>query len=198
MSSYTSNYTFNDLTRLGDDYCTIDQGSIQNINTCNYLLQNYFTKDCSMKDTKALATSQPCINYKGSYGLGAGGCNVDDSSKLLIGGLNTHPRCRIDLFQRPFATVPYLGRGSVDSTIESQMIQGDSITNRRSVTHLTEKSFLKYNQTPLIPEVKNSIQNPQYLVEGVASKGWIRGGVPSRELTKDQNYYKQHTDFQYV
>jgi hypothetical protein len=196
--SYSSDYIFNDLTRVGDDNCTIDQNSIQNVNTCNYLLQNYYTKDCSMKDTKALATSQPCINYKGSYGMGAGGCNVDDNSKLLLGGLNTHPRCRIDLFQRPFVTVPYLGRGSVDPIVESQIMQGDSITNRRSITHVTEKSFLKYHNTPLIPEVKDSIQNPQYLVEGVASKGWVRGGVPSRELTKDQNYYKQRTDFQYV
>jgi len=196
--SYSSDYSFNDLTRLGDDHCTIDQNSIQNVNTCNYLLQNYYTKDCSMKDAKALATSQPCINYKGSLGIGPNGCNVDDSSKLLIGGLNTHPRCRIDLFQRPFATVPYLGRGSVDPVVESQMLQGDSITNRRSVTHLTEKSFLKHHTTPLIPEVKETIQNPNNLVEGVAQDGWIRGGVPSRELTKDQNYFKTHTDYQYV
>ncbi len=196
--SYKTDYTFNDLTRVGDDYCTIDQNQIQNVNTCNYLLQNYYTKDCSMKDAKALATSQPCINYKGSYGMGANGCNVEENSKLLIGGLNTHPKCRIDLFQRPFATIPYLGRGSVDPVVESQILQGDSITNRRSVTHLTEKSFLKHHNTPLIPEVKESIQNPNNLVEGVASKGWIRGGVPSRELTKDQNYFKTHTDYQYV
>ena len=116
----------------------------------------------------------------------------------FIGGLNTHPKCRIDLFQRPFATVPYLGRGSVDPVVESQIMQGDSITNRRSVTHVTEKSFLKHHNTPLIPEVQQSIQNPNYLVEGVASKGWVRGGIPSRELTKDQNYFKTHTDFQYV
>jgi hypothetical protein len=32
------------------------------------------------------------------------------------------------------------------------------------------------------------MNNPYYCVEGVASEGWIRGGVPSRELTRDQDF----------
>ena len=152
----------------------------------------------AMENTKELATAQPGINYTGGYGLGAGGCNVQDSSRLLLGGIQTHPRCRIDLYQRPFSTVPFLGRGSVDPLLESQIQQGEAITNRRTVTKLTEKSHLKYRTTPLIPEVQENIQNPVYLVEGVADEGWIRGGVPSRELTKDTNFYTTHTAGQYV
>jgi hypothetical protein len=121
------------------------------------------------------------------------GSNIDDSSKLLIGGIQTHPRSRIDLFGRPFATVPYLGRGSVDPLLEAQIQQGEAVTNKRSVTRLTEKSHLKYHTTPLIPEVKQNIQNPNQMIESVASEGWIRGGVPSRELTRDRDYYTTHT-----
>ena len=146
-----------------------------------------------MKNAKALATSQPCINYSGGFGLGAGGCNVDESSKLLIGGIQTNPKARIDLFGRPFATVPYLGRGSVDPILEAQIQQGEAITSKRSVTRLTEKSYLKYHTTPLIPEVKQTIQNPSLMIEGMASEGWIRGGVPSRELTRDRDFYTTHT-----
>lgn len=196
--AYVSNYTFDNMSRIGSDQCCIDQRSIQDSQSCTYLLQNYFSQDCSMKNAKSLATSQPGIIYSGGFGLGAGGCNVEDSSRLLIGGIQTHPRCRIDLFQRPFATVPYLGRGAVDPILESQIQQGENITNKRSVTNLTEKSYLKYHTTPLIPEVKETIQNPSYLVEGVASEGWIRGGVPSRELTRDKDFYTTHTSNQYV
>jgi hypothetical protein len=121
--------------------------------------------------------------------VGGSGCQVDNSSKLLLGGLVTHPRCKIDLFQRPFATVPYLGRGSVDPILEAQIQQGESITNKRSVTNLPEKSYLKYSQTPLLPDVKDKIENPAYCVESVASDGWVRGGVPSRELTRVRQYY---------
>jgi hypothetical protein len=187
--AFVSDFTFNNLSRLGDDSCCIDQNSIQNVSSCNYLLQNFWAQDCSMNSAKKLATTQPCINYSGGYSLGAGGCNVDDSSKLLIGSVQTHPRSRIDLFGRPFATVPYLGRGNVDPILEAQIQQGEAVTNKRSVTRVTEKSYLKYHTTPLIPEVKQNIQNPSLMIESVASDGWIRGGLPSRELTRDRDFY---------
>jgi hypothetical protein len=194
--AYVSDFTFNNMARMGNDLCCLDQNSIQNSSSCSYLLQNFFAQDCSMKNAKALATTQPGINYSGSFGLGVGGCNVDESSKLLIGGIQTHPKTRIDLFGRPFATVPFLGRGSVDPILESQIQQGEAITNKRSVTRLTEKSHLKFHTTPLIPEVKKNIQNPSLMIEGMASQGWIRGGVPSRELTRDRDFYTTHTSGQ--
>jgi hypothetical protein len=117
------------------------------------------------------------------------GSNIDDSSKLLIGTIQTAPKARIDLFQRPFATVPFLGRGAVDPILESQIQQGEAVTNKRTVTHMTEKSHLKYRTTPLIPTVKENIQNPNNIIEASASEGWIRGGVPSRELTRDRDMY---------
>ncbi len=38
----------------------------------------------------------------------------------------------------------------------------------------------------MIPSVADTISNPANLVEGVASRGWIRGGLPSRELVRDE------------
>jgi hypothetical protein len=142
-----------------------------------------------MSKAKQLAVTQPGINYSGSMGSDMCGSNIDDSSKLLIGTIQTNPKARIDLFQRPFATVPFLGRGSVDPILEAQIQQGEAITNKRTVTHLTEKSYIRYHTTPLIPEVKQNIQNPNNLIESSASEGWIRGGVPSRELTRDRDMY---------
>lgn len=191
--AYVSDYTFNNMSRIGNDGCGIDQNSIQNSAACSYLLQNYFTQDSSMKNAKALATSQPGINYSGAD---MSGLNIDTSSKLSIGGIQCHPKSKIDLFGRPFATVPFLGRGSVDPLLESQIQQGEGITNKRSVTRLMEKSYLKYHTTPLIPEVKQNIQNPNLMIEGVAAEGWIRGGLPSRELTRDRDFYTTHTNTQ--
>jgi hypothetical protein len=126
--------------------------------------------------------------YNGGYNVGAGGCNINESSNLQIGTIQTHPRCRIDLFQRPFATVPYLGRGSVNPIVEAQIQQGELQINKRSINNLSEKSYIKYHQTPLLPSVKDRVTNPVNSVEGVASEGWVRGGVPSRELTRDKNF----------
>jgi hypothetical protein len=196
--AFVYNYTFDNLSRIGNDACTQDQNTIQNIEASNYLLQNYFKNDCNMKQPIALATMQPGIMFNGGSGSGAGGCNIDSSSDLLIGSVQTHPKSRISLFQRPFSTVPYLGRGSVDPILESQIMQGELLTNKRSVNKLSEKSDIKYQITPLIPSVKDRVTNPVYSVEGVASEGWVRGGIPSRDLTRDRDFYKAHTNDQYV
>lgn len=197
MATY-SGYTFNNLSRLGLDSCCIDQNTIQDVAACNYMTQNYFASDCSMRNTVDLATSQIGVNYKGTQNVAIGGCNINDSSDLQIGTVNCHPKCRIDLFHRPFATVPFLGRGSVNPVMESQIQQGEQIVNKRSVNTLSEKSYIKYHQTPLLPAVQERINNPAHQIENVASDGWVRGGVPSRELTRDTDYFNKHTKYQYA
>jgi len=189
-------YTFDSPSRIGLDECNKSQTDIQNVASCNYSTQNYFASDCTMKNAKALATTQPGIMYNGGYNSGAGGCNINESSMLQIGTIQTHPRCRIDLFQRPFATVPYLGRGSVNPVMEAQIQQGEQIVNKRSVNNLSEKSYIKYHQTPLLPAVQEKIKNST--IESDASQGWIRGGVPSRELTRDADYFNKHSTYQYA
>ena len=72
MATY-SGYTFNNLSRLGLDSCCVDQNTIQDVASCNYMTQNYFASDCSMKKPIDLATTQPGIMYKGGYTVGAGG-----------------------------------------------------------------------------------------------------------------------------
>jgi hypothetical protein len=193
-----SSYTFDNMSRIGLDSCCKSQEDLQNVASCNYTLQNYFASDCSMKKPIDLATTQPGIMYNGGYNVGAGGCNINESSQLQIGTIQTHPRCRIDLFQRPFATVPFLGRGSVNPIVEAQIQQGETNINKRSVNNLSEKSYIKYHQTPLLPAVKERINNPANQIESVASNGWVRGGVPSRELTRDSDYATKHTSHQYA
>ena len=194
---FVTNYNFDNLSRIGNDPCFQDQNSIQNVRYANYTLENYFASDCKMKIPISVATSQPGIMYNGTSPVGSGGCVVDDSSKLLFGDGITHVKGQIDLFQRPFATVPYLGRGSVDPVLESQMLQGEIGTNRRTVTRLPEKSYIKYTSVPLQSEIHNRVTNPAYCVESSASEGWVRGGIPSRELTRDREFLNKQYNSSY-
>jgi len=180
-----SNYVFDNMSRIGLDECCKSQSDLQNVEFANYMLQNYFINDCSMKTTRELATSQPGVFYNGGFNSSACGSNINESSDLQIGTIQTHPKCRIDLFHRPFATVPFLGRGAVNPIMESQIQQGESIINKRSVNNLSEKSYIKYHHTPLLSSVKDKINNAS---TGI-SKDWVRGGVPSRELTRDAEYF---------
>ena len=45
---------------------------------------------------------------------GIGGCQIDTNSNLMIDKL-IRPACKISLLERPFRTVPYLGRGNRQS-----------------------------------------------------------------------------------
>ena len=179
---------FDNVTRIGNDNCEFSQRAIQNVKAGNYMLSNYRSTECGMTKPIELATSQPNIFIGGGHHTCAGGANIDANSELLIGNFPPKPKCRISLFQRPFATVPFLGRGESNPMMESQMQQGDMITNKKSITNVTERSYAPYKQYPLLPEISATISNASNLVEEVADNGWIRGGLPSREYARDKDY----------
>lgn len=189
-------YTFNNTTRIGDDNCDINERNIQNSHMATYMLSN-FKPECPMTSAIEFATSQPNVNFSGSQQVGINGCNIDENSELKFVNLSKH-KCRISLYQRPFVTVPYLGRGKSNTVLESQIQQGDLANNKKSTNLLSELSYMPYSNTPMIPSLQATITNPANLVEGVAAEGWIRGGLPSRELVRDQDYAKTHTPNQYV
>jgi hypothetical protein len=76
--------------------------------------------------------------------------------------------------------------------LESQMQQGDFANNKKSINPTSEICYSQYAQTPLLPTVKATISNPANLIESSAAEGWIRGGLPSRELARDKDYNEGH------
>ena len=58
--------------------------------------------------------------------------------------------------------------------------------DKKSDIASSEISHISYRHTPMNPYIEEENTNPANFVEGVASDGWIRGGVPSRELTRDK------------
>jgi len=195
IMAHVSDYTFLNMSRIGNDLCDQSQRNIQNVGFANYMLTNY-RPACPMSNAVEFATSQPFVNFTGSQQVGIGGCNIDHNSQLHITEL-TRPSCRISLYQRPFATVPFLGRGSSNPIMESQIQQGELANNRKTINPSSEVSHLGYRHTPMIPSLKATVTNPVNLVEGVAAEGWIRGGLPSRGLTRDKDYATTHTNKQY-
>jgi len=185
----TYNYTFDSLSRIGDDVCGISERDMQNQNFGSYLTQNYWESECNMKKPVHFATTQPNVYYNGGPGVVAP-CYVDDHTDLTIGATQNRPKCRITLVERPFLTIPYLGRGPGKPVLESKLQQGATFTDKKSCKNVTEKSF-RTTDVDLVPSLKATIQNPSNLVEDVAAPGWIRGGLPSREITRDQDYFSR-------
>jgi hypothetical protein len=118
---------------------------------------------------------------KGGYGNSPGGCGIDKQSELLWGDPATvkykGPK---QLFQRPWATTPFMGGGDPDAVPdESKLIFGHSTANRKSIQTVTDKQFPVFE--PLIPERESDIPDNNYFVEP-----FLRGGFASRLVPKNR------------
>jgi len=185
MATTASNYNFYNVDRIEDDSTCETQRTMQNTRYSNYTTLNYFSEFPS--DTQIqFATSQPAIVPNGTFGgSGVGALNVETESILTLNAEQERTLGRLSLMQRPFTTVPYLGRGSCDPTLESQMMQGEAITDKKSVSTVMAQSFMGYTLYPTSNKMEERINEPKYTVEESAMSGWIRGGAPTRDMADD-------------
>ena len=53
------------------------------------------------------------------------------------------------------------------------------------MTGLSEESYISHHHYPLLDSIRQTVTNPQNLVEDSAVQGWVRGGANSRELSRE-------------
>jgi hypothetical protein len=183
--SNTSDFFFNSLGRIGSDTADNTQRNISNSKYSSYILEDFHGNNLSNTHVN-FATSNPTVNFRGSGG-GAGipGSVIEQDSELIIKGNQERNLERLQLLQRQFTTVPYLGRGSVNPDTESMLLQGSQVHDLKSTSTIMDKSFMDYSTTPLMADVENRVTNPHFSVEEVALHGWVRGGEASREQFRD-------------
>ena len=179
----TSNFLFNNLSNIGNDKCDMTNRNLQNIQSSNYTLENYSSYN-PLNSTIDLATTQPNVFFQGSIDGGINRDNIDTDSKLRNPTF-TKSRERVSEQKRIFNTIPYLGKGVHNVDTESDLINKNLNSNRKTSDPNVEVSHIDYAYYPLIPSLESTISNPANLVEGAAAPGWIRGGVPSRILNRD-------------
>ena len=66
------NFTFDTMSRIGNDLCGISEKDLQNQKVGSYLTYNHFEKDSCMGKPIHFATSQPNVYYNGGAGVSAG------------------------------------------------------------------------------------------------------------------------------
>ena len=180
-----SSYNFNNMARIGLDSTDRTQRTMQNTRFANYTLSSFFSQNLA-DDHVQFAIQQPTMSFSGhAYGSGLSGTAVDIDSMLTIKAENERPLERLQLFERPFLTVPYLGRGSCDPTLESQLQQGELVSDKKSVSTIMEKSFAKYALYPTDSKMEDRVKNTSNTIEESALSGWVRGGMSTREMSTD-------------
>ena len=181
-------YTFDSISRIGNDNTAIDQRNIQNMNNTNYNLENYYPA-CPMNTAMEFALNQPNVFYKGSHEGGIKGCEINANNDLKYTHIS-RPACKLTLNTRPYLTVPYLGKGLGDPDTEFKLRSGENALNKKTVNNTMELSFAEHKNYPLIDSIQQSVSNPTYLIESDAMHGWTRGGMSAREYARNQDKQK--------
>lgn len=191
MSSFKNDNVFNTVGRIGTDPTDMTQQNLQNTRFANYTLSSFFSENLSDSHMK-FATQQPAMMISGTArGSGIIGAAIDVDSQLLLKTENERSLSKLQLMQRPFITVPYLGRGSVDPTLELQILQGERVSEMKSVGTIMDKSFMGYSMFPPDEERNERVVNTSHTIEESALDGWVRGGASSREIAFDSDYSKK-------
>jgi hypothetical protein len=119
-------------------------------------------------------------------GFGLNNKSIDADSVLRNQPEFNNNRCNIRAQARPFLTVPFMQGGNPSRDVESLLLHSEQVRMGKECGTVTEQ-FFSQQYTPMIPILKNNIQNPKNIIPEVAASGWIHGGIPSRSYLRDVN-----------
>ena len=171
----------NRLTHTRDDSCGLQQYFKQSVGPGQYVTTN-LVQDA--KEVNPLAVQEYMLYPREGFGLN--NASIDSDSVLRNQPEFKSNRCLIRAQARPFLSVPYMGGGRGNPDVESLLLHSEQVRKGKECGTITEMGFDGVF-TPMIPNLKENIQNANNLITEDASPGWIRGGLPSRAYIRDVN-----------
>jgi hypothetical protein len=131
-----------------------------------------------------LAVDQLLVYPREGYGYNNSAIDADSIMRNQPGFKNN--RCQVRAQARPFLSVPYMAGGRGNPNVESLLQHSEHVRMGKECGTVTEEFFTQ-QYTPMIPILRENVQNPRNLVEEVAASGWIHGGIPTRSYLRDVN-----------
>lgn len=174
-----NNFELNRMTHARDDLCGIQSYYAQSVGPGRYITTNLVP---DAREVNPLAVDQLNLYPREGYGLNNNFINSDSFIRNQPGFKNN--RCQIRAQARPFLTVPMLAGGRGDQDLESMLQHSEQVRMGKSCGTVTEEAFVQV-YTPMIPVLRENIQNPKNLIEEVANPGWSRSGIPTRSYLRD-------------
>ena len=179
-------FSLNNQVSLHYDPATSTLRDKQSIGIGNYHLDNMYGCDCELKEARSVQLSEPTVNFNSGTGwMGENGCLIDNDTKLRTKNLtNKNYIHQLKNLQNQ----GFFGKGTYDVNTES-VIRNSNITKvDRPCNVLSGSSTLEYSLTPMIGSLKSTIQNTKYLIQEDSLQTWPRGGLPSRQIMKNNDY----------
>jgi len=185
---------FNLFTKssLLSDPVAVDLDIIQSQGPGYYTMENMNGCGCELKDAREVQLSQPVINFEGGKGwIGEKGCLVDVDSELRENKDKLTSKKYIhQLVERPHLTSANLVKGYFDVDVDSVIRVGLDAGDDRACNSLTGVSIGNYF-TPMIPKLQDEVQNPKHIIPEDSIQGWVRGGLPSRQMQRNSDYLRR-------
>ena len=187
-----------DFKLFGQERLMYDKGTAlidtqQQLGPGRYELDNMYGCNCLLPDARNLQLSQPAINFQAGYGsIGEHGCIVNENT-FLRDSLLTNKKYINQLPSKYNAG--FFGKGKFNPNVES-VIQGGNLTNfgGRACNVLSGVTIPNYF-LPMIPRLSTEVQNPIHIIPEDNSEGWVRGGIPSRDVYKLMDYNQRCDEF---
>lgn len=182
------NWNIQNRARSHEDHCYVTIRTQQSREVGDYALGNFYSCDCGAKVPEETSLEYPTILFRDGYGwTSRNGCNIDVDSSFRNARNMTNPRLIQQLHERPYMGVPYMGRGVGDKCVETELLPGESTMQKRPCNNLSG-IYIEQQYTPLIPCIRDTIQEPVHLIPTDSDPSWIRGGQPSRQLIRNLDY----------
>ena len=184
----STNFVIDSKTKLKDDVCNENGDNKQNSNINDYMLSNYSSCDCSLDKVLKTATNNNGIIIKDGYGVSE--CNVNKDSTLRQGQVDRHYKSDLQLFPRPYLSTPSTIRGQFKPNLESKLLNSQIIKRHKQMQYFNQDNIF----TPLVPNLQNNVQNTEHIIQQDVINNWVRGGIPSRDTVKYNDYMQRSTD----
>lgn len=157
-----------------------------------YQLDNQNGCECGLKEARDIQVSQPGINFKGGCGWsGELGCLTDNDSQLRQNKDRiTNKREIHQLTERLSATTRNLSKGFFDVDTESVIRPGEFARDQKPCMATSEITYGNYF-TPMIPKLKQEVQDTKHIIPEDSEYDWVRGGLPTREMVRNEDYLRR-------
>jgi len=172
------------LTSLKYDNDTQTADEIQSLSQADHIFQDY--NNTYSNNYMNVATNIPYVNF--DNGVGINPKEIDD--ELRVGKLGVHKGDTNQLFTRPFLTIPYMGKGKHFVDSESDLMNQETTLQKKQCNSLAGV-FLKNQFTPLVPNLKDNIQNSNNIIPEDSRRDWVRGGIDTTQIRKDIDYFSR-------
>lgn len=156
-----------------------------------YFLDNMYGCECGLKNAREIQVSQPAINFNAGKGwMGEKGCLIDNDSNLRLSE-TTNMRF---INQLPsLHNAGFYGRGEHKVDDES-IIQSANITSVDRPCNVLSGVSIKNilpEEFPMIDRLKSEVQDPRHLIPEDSMQSWVRGGLPSRQISRNVDYIQR-------